>query len=379
MRVVLLAGEASGDLLGAAIARGLREAAPDIELTGITGPHMRAAGCESIADINALSLMGIFEIARELPRLIRFRRAVRDAIVALKPDIVVGIDAPDFNLGLEGMLRACGLRSVHVVSPTIWAWRAGRRFKIARNCDAILCLYPFEPACYADTGLRAEYIGHPLADELDASTAPRQARAALGLDPERPVLGVLPGSRHGEVARLMPDFAAAAARLAERHPGIRAVVPVAHEGLRDAIATHAVDAPGLEWTLVDGDSRQVMQASDLLLLASGTVTLEALLLGRPMVVAYRASAATIGLLRLFRLVRTDFFALPNVLTRERTVPELLQEQVSAEALATELEPLWADPDARRYQMRQFDAVRAELRCDAGKQAAAMLLDIAGRT
>lgn len=378
MRVVLLAGEASGDLLGAAIVRALRARDPDTECLGITGPQMRAAGCASLGDIEALSLMGVFEILRELPRLIRFRRRMREAIVAARPDIVVGIDAPDFNLALEGQLRRQGMRCVHVVSPTIWAWRPKRRFKIARNCDAILCLYPFEPACYADTGLRADFIGHPLADELDDSVTPARAREQLGLDPAKPVLGVLPGSRHGEVARLMPDYARAAQLLAARHPGIRAVVPVAHEGLREAIAAHARDAVGLEWTLVQGRSREVMRASDLLLLTSGTVTLEALLLGRPMVVAYRAAPATIWLLRTLRLVRTAYFALPNVLTDERTVPELLQEQVSAEALAAELEPLWADPQARGYQMRRFAEVRAQLARNAGARAAETIEALAGR-
>lgn len=378
MRVVLLAGEASGDLLGAAIVRALRACNPDIECLGITGPQMRAAGCASLGDIEALSLMGVFEILRELPRLIRFRREMREAIVAAQPDIVVGIDAPDFNLALEGQLRERGLRCVHVVSPTIWAWRPKRRFKIARNCDAILCLYPFEPECYADTGLRADFIGHPLADELDDSVTPVRAREQLGLDPDKPVLGVLPGSRHGEVARLMPDYARAAQLLAEKHPGIRAVVPVAHEGLRETIAAQAQDTPGLEWTLLEGQSREVMRASDLLLLTSGTVTLEALLLGRPMVVAYRASAATIWLLRTLRLVRTAHFALPNVLTGERTVPELLQEQVSAEALAAELEPLWADPQARGYQMRRFNEVRAQLARNAGARAAETIEALAGR-
>lgn len=378
MRVVLLAGEASGDLLGAAIVRALRAQHPEVECHGITGPQMREAGCASLGDIETLSLMGIFEILRELPRLLRFRRAMRDRIRALQPDIVVGIDAPDFNLALEGQLRAAGLRCVHVVSPTIWAWRAKRRFRIARNCDAILCLYPFEPACYADTGLRADFIGHPLADELDDSQSPQQARVQLGLEPETPLLGVLPGSRLGEVSRLMPDYAAAAQRLAERHPGLHVVVPVAHEGLRAAIAEHAVDSPELSWHLLDGQSREVMRASDLLLLTSGTVTLEALLLGRPMVVAYRASAATIWLLRTFRLVRTAHFALPNVLTEERTVPELLQEQVSAEGLVEALEPLWADPAVRDYQKRRFREVREQLARNAGARAAETIVELARR-
>lgn len=376
MRVVLIAGEASGDLLGASVVRALRQRYPDCECLGVTGPYMREAGCASIDDIDSLSVMGLFEVLRELPRLIRFRRALRDKILALDPDLVLGIDAPDFNLGLEGKLRTAGLTTVHMVSPTIWAWRPRRRFGVAKNCHAVLCLYPFEPACYADTSVRAEYIGHPLADELDAQTSCEVARAQLGFDPGRPVLAVLPGSRKSEVERLMPSFAGAAARLAEKHPGLHAVVPVASEALRPLIEAHLVDAPGLQWTLVSGGSRDVMRAADLCLLASGTVTLECLLLGRPMVVAYRASAATIWLLRTLRMVRTEFFSLPNILTGANTVPELLQNDVTPDRLFETMDPLWADPAARGHQLSAFDAVRETLRQDAADSAATVIGELA---
>lgn len=376
MRVVLIAGEASGDLLGGSVVRALRARYPECECVGVTGPKMREAGCASIADIDSLSVMGLFEVVRELPRLLRFRREMRDKILALDPDLVLGIDAPDFNLGLEGKLRAAGLTTVHMVSPTIWAWRPRRRFGVAKNCHAVLCLYPFEPACYADTSVRAEYIGHPLADELDAQTPPQAARAALGFDAEQPVLAVLPGSRKSEVERLMPSFAGAAARLARQYPGLRAVVPVASEALRPLIEAHLVEAPGLQWSLVQGQSREVMQAADLCLLASGTVTLECLLLGRPMVVAYRASAATIWMLRSLRLVRTAFFALPNILTGLQTVPELLQNDVTPEQLFETMEPLWTDHAARRQQLAAFDAVRDALRQDAADSAARVIGELA---
>jgi len=376
MRVVLIAGEASGDLLGGSVVRALRARFPECECIGVTGPTMREAGCASIADIDSLSVMGLFEVVRELPRLFRFRREIRDKILALDPDLVLGIDAPDFNLGLEGKLRAAGLTTVHMVSPTIWAWRPRRRFGVAKNCHAVLCLYPFEPACYADTSVRAEYIGHPLADELDAQTPPQAARAALGFDAEQPVLAVLPGSRKSEVERLMPSFARAAGRLAQAHPGLRAVVPVASEALRPMIESHLVEAPGLQWSLVQGQSREVMRAADLCLLASGTVTLECLLLGRPMVVAYRASAATIWMLRTLRLVRTEFFSLPNILTGRETVPELLQNDVTPERLFETLHPLWADHAARRQQLAAFDAVRESLRQDAADTAAGVVGELA---
>lgn len=376
MRIVLIAGETSGDLLGASVVRALRAQYPHCECLGVTGPRMRDAGCESIDDIESLSVMGLFEVLRELPRLIRFRRALRDKILALKPDLVLGIDAPDFNLGLEGMLRSAGCTTAHMVSPTIWAWRPRRRFAVARNCHAVLCLYPFEPACYADISVRAEYIGHPLADELNAEVTTAQARATLGLAAEQPVLAVLPGSRRSEVERLMPPFADAAVAMAERHPGLRAVVPVASPHLRPLIAAHLREAPGLDWTLVEGDSRSVMQAADLCLLTSGTVTLECLLLGRPMVVAYRAAAATIWLLRSLRLIRTQHFSLPNILTGKETVPELLQNEVTAEHLAAAMEPLWSDPATRQRQLDSFDAVRDVLRQDAATTTARLIGELA---
>lgn len=378
MRIVLIAGETSGDLLGASVVRALRAQYPDCECLGVTGPRMREAGCASIGDIESLSVMGLFEVLRELPRLIRFRRALRDTILALEPDLVLGIDAPDFNLGLEGMLRGAGCTTAHMVSPTVWAWRPRRRFGVARNCHAVLCLYPFEPDCYADTSVRAEYIGHPLADELDDTVPATEARAELGLEPEQPLLAVLPGSRRSEVERLMPPFAEAAAKLAERYPGLRAVVPVASPHLRPLIAAHLSEAQGLEWTLVEGASRSVMRAADLCLLASGTVTLECLLLGRPMVVAYRASAATIWLLRSLRLVRTTHFSLPNILTGEATVPELLQQEVTADHLVTAMQPPWADAEARQRQLDRFAAVRDALRQDAASTTARLIGELAAR-
>lgn len=373
MKVVFVAGEASGDLLGSAIIDGLRSLAPGLDCLGVTGPRMAAAGCRSLASIDALSVMGLVEILRELPRLLRFRRELIEAIVAEAPDVVVTIDAPDFNLGLGRRLRARGQRVVHVVSPTVWAWRSGRRKTVAASCDRLLCLYPFEPACYAGEPVLADYIGHPLADELDNGIDAGEARSGLGIEPSQRVLGVLPGSRRGEVARLIEPFAAAARQLAERQPGILAVVPVAHPALRPLIEVHCQDSPGLRWQLVDGRSREVIRAADVVMLASGTVTLETLLLGRPMVVAYRVAPLTAWLLLDCGLLKTPYVSLPNVLLGRAVVPELLQKQATPAALAASLESLWVDEDARRAQLDAFDAVRRDLAGGAARRAAELIL------
>ncbi|AXQ28985.1 lipid-A-disaccharide synthase [Solimonas sp. K1W22B-7] len=370
MRIALVAGELSGDILGAAIVRSLKQRYPQAQIYGVTGPRMVAAGCETIASIDVLSVMGIAEVIPALPRLFRLRADLLRRFLQDRPDVVIGIDAPDFNLGLERRLRERGLRTVHVVSPSVWAWRQGRVKGIARSVDRMLCLFPFEPQFYAGHGVPADYIGHPLADELDDSVAPAEARAGLGLPPDGPVVAILPGSRGAELKYLGEPFAAAAALLARQHPGIRFVTPVAkpklRQGLEQVIRSHAPDVP---WTLVEGRSRECMRAADVVLLASGTATLECLLLGRPMVVAYRAAPFTAWLMLKAGLLKTRYVSLPNLLSAEPSVPELLQEAATPERLAAEVSRLLADGEPRRHQLGQFHAVRTELRRDAAGRAA----------
>lgn len=370
MRIALVAGELSGDILGAAIVRALKARYPQAQIYGVTGPRMVAAGCESIASIEVLSVMGIAEVIPALPRLFRLRAELLRRFLVDRPDVVIGIDAPDFNLGLERRLREQGLKAVHVVSPSVWAWRQGRVKTIARSVDHMLCLFPFEPKFYAEHGVPADYIGHPLADELDDSVSPAEARAGLGLPGDGPVVAILPGSRGGELKYLGEPFAAAAALLARRHPGIRFVTPVAkpklREGLEQVIASQA---PGVAWTLVDGQSRECMRAADAVLLASGTATLECLLLGRPMVVAYRTSAFTAWLMLKAGLLKTRYVSLPNLLSAEPTVTELLQEAATPERIAEEVSALLSEGEPRQRQLAQFHAVRQELRRDAAGRAA----------
>lgn len=370
MRFALIAGEISGDILGAALIRALKARFPHATFYGVAGPRMIEAGCEAIESIEALSLMGIAEVLPAIPRLLRLRAQLVERFARERPDVVIGIDAPDFNLGLERRLRERGLRTVHVVSPTVWAWRQGRVKSIARSVDLMLCLFPFEPRFYAGHGVAAEYIGHPLADELDDAVTPEAARAALALDPAQSCVAILPGSRGGELKHLAEPFAQAAAWLHARQPALRFVTPIAKPKLRAvmqaAIARHAPQVP---WTLLDGQSRDAMRAADAVLLASGTATLECLLLGRPMVVAYRTAALTAWMMLKLGLLKTAHVSLPNILAAQPSVRELLQDAATPEALGGALLELLDDAHARGRQLAQFGAVRAELKRDSAALAA----------
>lgn len=369
-RVALIAGELSGDLLGAGLIAALRKRIPGVHCYGVAGPRMAEAGCEAIETIDQLSVMGLAEVLPAIPRLLRLRSRLVRRFERERPDLVIGIDAPDFNLGLERRLRRRGLTTVHVVSPTVWAWRPGRVHTIARSVDRMLCLFPFEPPFYTGAGVAADYIGHPLADELDDRVKPAEGRQALGLDVERPCVAILPGSRHSELGRLAAPFAEAARRIAERRPDVQFVTPVAKPSLRSALdAAIAEQAPGLAWTVLDGRSREAMRAADVVLLASGTATLESLLLGRPMVVAYKTSALTAWLMVRAGLLKVALVSLPNLLAAEPTVPERLQDAATPEQLAADVLALLGDPALARRQLRPFDAVRRELRRNAAERAA----------
>ncbi|MGQ0622329.1 MAG: lipid-A-disaccharide synthase [Panacagrimonas sp.] len=370
MRIALVAGELSGDLLGAALIRALRLRFADARFYGVAGPRMIEAGCEALESIDQLSVMGLAEVLPAVPRLLRLRAHLVKRFTDDRPDVLIGIDAPDFTLGLERRLRQSGIRTAHVVSPTIWAWRGGRVRKIARSTDLMLCLFPFEPRYYEGHGLRAAYIGHPLADELDDSVSGIAARSDLGLPAEGPVVAVLPGSRGGEFKYLAEPFACAAALLHARFPDIRFVTPIAKPKLRATMeAVIAQHAPQCRWILLDGRSRAAMRAADAVIIASGTATLECLLLGRPMVVSYRTSALTAFLMLRLGLLKTRHVSLPNLLADEPCVTELLQGDATPGRIADECAELLNSADRRGRQLRQFDLVRRRLRCDAANTAA----------
>ncbi|MDR3416741.1 MAG: lipid-A-disaccharide synthase [Nevskia sp.] len=378
IRFAIVAGEASGDILGAALIRALRVRYPQAQFYGVTGPRMREAGCDSVAGIDRLSVMGLAEVLPKLPDILRLRRDLRRRFAGDRPDCLIGIDAPDFNLGLERGLRRAGIPTVHVVSPSVWAWRPGRVKGIARAVDLMLCLFPFEPKFYAAHRVRAVYIGHPLAEELDQPVSRDEARRRLDLPPG-PCVAMLPGSRGAELKYLAEPFARTAAWLAQRQPELSFVVPLAKPSLRplfeQAVAAHA---PGLRWRLVDGHSREAMRAADAVLLASGTATLECLLLDRPMVVGYRVSAFSAALVRTLKLIKIDHVSLPNLLCREAVVPEFLQEQADAAQMGPALQHLLTDAAARERQTAQFAAVRQELKRDAAAAAAAAIGDLIGK-
>lgn len=370
MRFALIAGELSGDILGAALIQALKSNYPDATFYGVAGPRMVAAGCEAIESIEALSLMGIAEVLPAIPRLMALRSRLIARFAADKPDVVIGIDAPDFNLGLERRLKQRGLKTVHLVSPTVWAWRQGRVKTIAQSVDLILCLFPFEPKFYANHGVRAEYIGHSLADDLLHTPDTAEAREKIGLSGEGPVVAILPGSRGGELKYLSEPFAQTAQWLHQRMPTLRFVTPVAKPslkaGMQAVIAQHASSVP---WTLLDGQSRVAMRAADVVLLASGTATLECLLIGRPMVVAYKGAALTAWLLRSGGLLKVQYASLPNLLSAEPRVPELMQEAAEPQWLGQEVLMLLRNPWWRERQLEQFDAVRNELKRNAAQRAA----------
>jgi lipid-A-disaccharide synthase len=380
-RVAIVAGETSGDQLGAALIGALRERCPDISVRGVCGPLMHSAGCESLASASELSVMGLAELLAHLPRLLWLRARLRREFGAWRPDVFIGIDAPEFNLGLAAHLHAAGVKTVQYVSPQVWAWRQRRVSHIARSCDLVLCLLPFEPPFYARHAVRAEFVGHPLADQIPLDIDRPAARRALGLNAEGMVVALLPGSRSAEVARLGPDFFAAAGILAKRWPAAQFIAPVAAPPLRSLLERElrAVGAPAPGIHLLDGQARLALQAADVALVASGTASLEALLCACPMVVAYRLSPVTAFMLRALRMVRLPYFSLPNLLAGEPLVPEFLQEQVSGPQLAAALQAQFEDAARRAVLGERFRAIHQSLRQGGAAKAAAAVLQLLGAT
>lgn len=377
MRVALVAGEASGDLLGAGLMREIRARVPEVRFEGVAGPAMLAAGCERIEDADALAVMGLIEPLREIPRLLRLRRELTDRWLQAPPDVFVGIDAPDFNFGLEKALKAAGIPVTHYVGPSIWAWRAGRIKTVQQAVDRVLCILPFEKAIYDEHGVDAVFVGHPKADSLGESVDTGAVRERFKLAGHR-VVAVLPGSRRNEVKRLGPIFAAAAARLAAADNNLRFITPAASAKLRPMIEQQ-LDAAKVRdrFTLVDGDSIGAMTAADVVLLASGTAALESALLAKPTVAAYKVSELSARIFQVFRLIKAPYFTLPNLLTEEALVPELIQWAVTPRAVADEVARLLGD-DARRAMISsEFAKLRTKLALGADQRAAEAVLELAG--
>jgi len=383
LTIGLVAGEVSGDQLGGALIEALREALPGTRFVGLAGEHMRAAGCESLGSCEELAVMGLVEPLRHLPRLLKLRARLRREFLARRIDVFVGVDAPAFNLGLARWLKSRGIPTAQYVSPQVWAWRAGRVPGIARSVDAVLCLLPFEPRCYAGHPVRAPFVGHPLADRIPLASGRAAARQALGLAPDATVVAVLPGSRRGEVSRLGADFAAACSALASRAAGpVEFIAPMAAPAVADIFGAQ-VASSGAAIRLLDRQADLALAAADVALVASGTATLQAMLHGCPMVVAYRLAPITAFLARDMGLVKLKVFSLPNLLAGEHQagetlVPEFFQQAVTPGALAQALAGLLRD-DAHRSVLRErFGTLHRELRQDSARKAAQVILELAGQ-
>jgi lipid-A-disaccharide synthase len=371
LRIALVAGEASGDTLGAALIDALRRRFPSAEFAGVAGPRMQAAGCVAWHSIDELSVMGLTEVVTHLPRLLRLRRALRTRILEWRPDVFVGVDNKEFNLGLAKRLKRAGLATVQYVSPQVWAWRPGRARTIGESVDLVLCLFPFEPEFYREYGVRAAFVGHPLADQIPMDVDRAGARAALGIAPGARVVAVLPGSRRGEVDKLAEPFARAAELLAQRYPGLVCLAPMVTPALRDAFAARCAEfAPTAAVRLLDGNARAALAAADAALVASGTATLEAALSKCPMVVAYRLGAVTAFILRTLGLVKVRHFSQPNLLGGAELVPEFFQEAATPGHLAAGVARWLDDPAAVARVTAEFARIHADLRRDGAERAAA---------
>ncbi len=376
LTVGIVANEPSGDLLGAAVVREIKARLPDTRFLGVAGPHMIAAGCETLFPLERLSVMGLVEVVKHLRELLTLRRQLLRHYLQLRPDVFIGVDAPDFNLGLERRLRRGGIPTVHLVSPTIWAWRPGRVKAVRQAVDLMLSVFPFEEVLLREKGVPVRYVGHPLADEIPLAVDAAAARTAVGLPPEGPVIAILPGSRRSEVTHLAEPFVGAARWCWKRRPDIRFVSPLVSPALR-AIFSEVLsrEAPDLPITLVDGRSREVIAASDCVLTASGTATLETLLLKRPMVVAYHMNALTYYLLKGLGLVKVPYIAMANLLAGRALAPEFIQQRCRPDLLGPALLQFLDDPERVRAIQAEYAQIHRRLRQNAAHEAASAILGL----
>jgi lipid-A-disaccharide synthase len=365
-RLAMVAGEASGDLLAGLMMAGLRQRWPGLQSSGIGGPAMVAQGLDAWWPHTELAVRGYVEVLRHYRRIAGIRRQLADRLLESRPDAFIGIDAPDFNLGLETTLRRAGIKTVHFVCPSIWAWRGGRARRIAEAADLVLCLFPFEPALLQAHGIEACFVGHPLADAIPLQPPRAAARAALGLSPSDTVVALLPGSRRSEIAMIAPGFLDAAALLHRDRPDLRFVLPVV-PGLRGLLETLVAPHAGrLPLTLIDGRSHEVLAACDVTLIASGTATLEAALFRRPMVIAYRMHPLSWALMK--RLRYQPWVGLPNILCRDFVVPELIQEAATPRAMADAVLAWLDDPARAEALVGRFAELHADLRQNTARRA-----------
>ena len=373
MIITLVAGEASGDQLGAALIRAILVSKPDARFTGIGGPLMKAAGMDCGWATEQLSVMGLVEVISHLPRLVGLRRQLIERVVKLKPDVFIGIDAPDFNIGVEKKLKARFIPVIHYVSPTVWAWRPGRVKTIARSTDRVMCLFPFEPKYYQEQAVAADYTGHPMADEIPLQVSAASARAALDIDTRGNCIALLPGSRMSEAEKLSAPMLDAADILTKLYPDISFLMPAATDHVRNYFESELLNHPAVNCQVFSNRSKNVMAAADVVICASGTATLEVMLVNRPMVVCYRVAGMTYTLAKWFKLVKSRFFSLPNILSSKALVPELLQHEVTGQRIADEVVRWLDQPDLCDDLKHRFDLLHGQLRMDAATSAAKVVL------
>ena len=378
--IALVAGEMSGDILGAGLIRELKKTFPGARFIGIGGSKMQAEGLTSLFPMERLSVMGIVDVLGRLFELLAMRRKLKAQLIEQKPDIFIGIDAPDFNLGLENKLKAAGIKTVHYVSPSVWAWRQGRIKKIAASVDLMLTLLPFEAKFYQDHGVPVEFVGHPLADQIPMDSDQLQARRELGFPENKNLVAVLPGSRSGEVKYLGPVFCDTIKALIDKYPDLNFVIPAANDKLKQEIESLLLDRkiwPDKEnqsprVRVLSGNSQNAMAAANLILLASGTATLEAMLLKKPMVVAYKWSPLTHAIIS--RMVKTPFISLPNLLANKMLIKEFVQEETEVKNILPALEELLDDSKSREI-VEKFTQLHQSIRCNADVKVAKAVINL----
>lgn len=381
LRIGIVTGEASGDILGAGLMAAILKRYPNSEtqtvvFEGIGGPKMQALGFRSLFPMDRLAVMGLIEPLKRLPELLRIRKSLRQHFLTDPPDVFIGIDSPDFNLDLEIALRQSGIKTAHYVSPSVWAWRKKRIVKIAKAVDLMLTLLPFEAEFYRDQEVPVTFVGHPLADDLPIENDTQAARAELGFSAADKVLVLMPGSRSGEVERLGSMYIDVAKRCLQRYPELRIVLPAASQERRAQLETILSEHEDLPLSLIDGQSHTAMAAADVVLMASGTTALEALLLKKPMVVGYKVAELSYQLLR--HMVKIPWLSLPNLLTGHELVPEYIRRKPTVDNLTNSVMSFFDEPSSASAVADEFLAIHKLLRCNASERAADAVLELVAK-
>lgn len=376
--IALVAGEVSGDILGAGLINALKLHYPNARFIGVAGEQMKKAGCETLFEMEELSVMGLAEVLKHLPRLLKRRKQVIETMLEMKPDVFIGIDAPDFNLTVEEKLKANGIKTIHYVSPSVWAWRQNRVHKIKRATDLVLAFLPFEKAFYDKFDTPCRFIGHTMADAIALKPNRTEACEKLGLDESKRYVAILMGSRGSEIQFLAEPFLKTAQLLKEKHPDLEFLVPMVNEKRQAQLeAIKANIAPELELHILQGQARQAMIAAECTLLASGTAALEAMLCKSPMVVGYKMKPLTYWLAK--KLVKTDYISLPNLLANAPLVPEMIQEECNPDNLAWSLNHYLSNNVESLKQKNElkhrFTDLHKLIQCDADAQAARAVVDV----